>query len=66
MIEPREVIWHVLEKKHVHKQYIDVIKDKYDGLMASVRIIRGETNIFSNYDRFIFCFEPINVCFSYS
>lgn len=33
----REVIRHVLEKKHFHKRYIDAIKDMYDGSINSVK-----------------------------
>lgn len=28
---PIEVIWHVLEKKRVHRRYIDAIKDMCSG-----------------------------------
>lgn len=44
---PRKVVWHVPEKKHIHKQFIDVIKDVHDEAVISVRTIEGETNIFS-------------------
>lgn len=43
---PREEIWHVLEKTHVHKRYIDVIKDMYNGVITSLRTIAGETDTF--------------------
>lgn len=32
---PREVIWRVLDKKHVHKYYINVIKDMHVGAVGS-------------------------------
>lgn len=35
----------LLKKKHVYKQYIDA-KHMYDGAVASVGIIGGETNNF--------------------
>lgn len=41
----REVIWHVLENKHVNKRYIDAVKDVDNGVLTSVRIMREETNI---------------------
>lgn len=46
----RGVTWHVLKKKHVHKQYIDVIKDMYHGVIISVRILTSRV-----------CFERIFV-----
>lgn len=39
----REVMWHVLERKHIHKRYIGAIEDMYDDVIASVRTIKGET-----------------------
>lgn len=41
----REVIWHVLENKHVNKRCIDAVKDVDNGVLTSVRIMREETNI---------------------
>lgn len=49
----REVNWHIWEKKYVHKQYKDMIKDMYDGTLASGRIIEGGINIFFCYNMFI-------------
>jgi len=43
---PREIIWWVLDKKGVPSRYIDIVKDMYDGAIASVRTTRGETNEF--------------------
>lgn len=43
---PREVIRHVIEKKHIHKWYIDAIKDMYGRVIPSAKIIRGEANTF--------------------
>ena len=34
---PREIIWWVLDKKWVLSRYIDIVKDMYDGAIASVR-----------------------------
>lgn len=34
---PRELIWYVLEKKHVNKSYRDASKGIYDGVVASLR-----------------------------
>lgn len=42
--KPREVIWDILVKKRVHKWYTDAIKDMYDGVITSLRTIKGETD----------------------
>lgn len=42
----REIIWHVLNKKHIYKRHIDVIKDMCDGIITSLRIMGGETKTF--------------------
>ncbi|MES8301120.1 reverse transcriptase family protein [Cutibacterium acnes] len=34
---PREIIWWVLDKKGVPSRYVDIVKDMYDGAIASVR-----------------------------
>ena len=44
---PREIIWWVLDKKGVPSRYIDIVKDMYDGAIASVRTTGGETNEFA-------------------
>ncbi|MES6771991.1 reverse transcriptase family protein, partial [Cutibacterium acnes] len=43
---PREIIWWVLDKKGVPSRCIDIVKDMYDGAIASVRTTGGETNEF--------------------
>ena len=43
---PREIIWWVLDKKGVPSRYIDIVKDMYDGAIASVRTTGRETNEF--------------------
>lgn len=37
MIGRNEVIWQVIDKKHVYKLYIDAIKDKYDRKIISAQ-----------------------------
>ena len=43
---PREVMWWVLEKKHVSSIYIDMIKDMYDRVTTRVKTTEGETKPF--------------------
>ena len=44
---PREIIWWVLDKKGVPSRYIDIVKDMYNGAIASVRTTGGEINEFA-------------------
>lgn len=37
----------VLQNKHVHKWYIDAIRDMYDGVVAILRTIEREANTFA-------------------
>lgn len=59
---PREVIWHILENKYVHKLYIDVIKNMHDKAVTTVRTIGGETNIFSITIDYIKSLLWVNIC----
>lgn len=34
---PTEVMWHAIEQKHIHKQYICTIKDIHDAVTTSER-----------------------------
>jgi len=38
---PRELLWWTLMKKGVSTKYIDIIKDMYDRIIASVRTYEG-------------------------
>ena len=42
---PRDIIWWVLEKKGVTKDYIDVIRDMYEGVVTTIRSLARETNV---------------------
>ena len=44
---PREVLWWTLMKKGVPIKYINIIKDIYNGVVASIRTCRGITSDFS-------------------
>jgi len=44
---PREVLWWTLMKKRVPINYIDIIKDMYDGVVINVRTCGGITSDFS-------------------
>lgn len=46
VLNTREIVWNIIEKKHIHKLYIDAIKDMDNEVIASVRTIREETNTF--------------------
>ena len=39
---PRDLIWWVLNKYHVSRGYIEIIKDMYEGVVTSVRTTCGE------------------------
>ena len=43
---PRELMWKALEKRGVPIQYIEVIKDMYEGVVTSVRTVGGDTRDF--------------------
>lgn len=55
---PRKLIRQILQKKHVHKWYIDAIKDMYKNHMR-------RNKHFSHYNRFTsrVCMLTIFVCF---
>lgn len=40
---PRDLIWWILNKRNASRDYIDIIKYKYKGVITSVRITCGET-----------------------
>jgi len=44
---PREVLWWILMKKRVPINYIDIIRDMYDGVKANVRTYGGIISDFS-------------------
>ena len=43
---PRDIIWRVLETKGVTKEYVDVVKDMYEGVVTSIRSPVGKTSEF--------------------
>ena len=44
---PRNVIWWALERHKVSTNYINLIKDMYKNVVASVRTSDGDTDEFS-------------------
>ena len=43
---PSDLIWWVLDKRSVPRDYIDIIKDMYERVVISVRTTCGKTSEF--------------------